>query len=500
MDISWRVLEELGADRFAAVRRQTIFDCCKWDPQVEDVATLAPFPFVLKRDAWLNLSEWAERLAREALLMEGALLQRPELHRELGLPRAVCTALRGLGNPGQPAASPRVMRFDFHFTTEGWRISEANTDVPGGFNEASGFTRLMAGHYPGTELCGDPAQALADAIRSRAGEGATVALIHATGFIDDRQVMTFLGRHFERCGLRTVLAGPDHLRWRERRAFVASDWFSGPVDFVFRFFPGEWLPQLPRPCGWPHLFGDCDTPLCNPATALLTQSKRLPLVWDRLGTSLVTWRQMLPETRDVRDVTGRAWPEWVLKPVLGRVGDSIGLHGATSAKDWTLIRRSARWHPRAWVAQRRFEVVPIETAAGPVFPCLGVYTIGGRAAGVYGRIARNGLIDYRAQDIAVLKECVCPVARESRVPSQPAHDPAPSLHPAPHPTGTGCLGDGRGLPKLLSRLAPLNLAGGDSLSPGSGDEPSPPRASWAEEAAGFHGFHAQQAIGYERFP
>ena len=47
MDIPWRVLEELEADPFAALRRQAIFDCCKWDPQVEDVATLAPFPIVL---------------------------------------------------------------------------------------------------------------------------------------------------------------------------------------------------------------------------------------------------------------------------------------------------------------------------------------------------------------------------------------------------------------------------------------------------------------------
>ena len=442
MDTLWRVLEELDDGQFAAVRRQTIFDCCKWDPQVEDVATLAAFPLVLKRDAWLSLAGWAERLAQEALSMEHALLQKPALHGELGLPRAVCKVLRRLADPGQLASAPRVMRFDFHHTTEGWRISEANTDVPGGFNEASGFTRLMAGNYPGTELCGDPAEALADAIRRRAGEGATVALVHATGFTDDRQVMTFLGRHFERCGLRTVLAGPDHLRWRERRAFIDSDWFSGAVDLVFRFFPGEWLPQLPRRCGWPHLFGDSGTPLCNPATALLTQSKRLPLVWDRLETSLPIWRQLLPETREVRDVAGHARTDWVLKPVLGRVGDSIGLPGATSEKDWTMIRRSARWYPRAWVAQRRFEVVPIETATGPVFPCLGVYTIGGRAAGIYGRIARNRLIDYRAQDIAVLKECVHPVGLVSRF--QPRNEPDPSPQPSPHPMGRGCPEDGRG--------------------------------------------------------
>jgi len=36
------------------------------------------------------------------------------------------------------------MRFDFHWTTEGFRISEVNADVPGGFSESSAFPALMA--------------------------------------------------------------------------------------------------------------------------------------------------------------------------------------------------------------------------------------------------------------------------------------------------------------------------------------------------------------------
>jgi glutathionylspermidine synthase len=301
------------------------------------------------------------------------------------------------------------MRFDFHFTSEGWRISEGNTDVPGGFNEASGFTRLLAQHYRGTETCGDPASALAHAILRRVGEGAMIAMVHATGFTDDRQVMAFLGLHFEGCGLRSVLASPDHLRWRERRVFMESQWHSGPVDLAVRFFPAEWLPDLPSRCGWHHLFGNSETPLCNPATALLTQSKRLPLVWDGLDVRLPAWRRLLPETRDIRDIQVDNRRDWVWKPALGRVGDSIGLSGVTSEKDLTWIRHNALRHPRAWIAQRRFEIVPIETADGLLFPCFGVYTIDGRAAGVYGRIGRNRLIDYRAQDIVVLKDLADPI-------------------------------------------------------------------------------------------
>jgi hypothetical protein len=36
--------------------------------------------------------------------------------------------------------------------------------------------------------------------------------------------------------------------------------------------------------------------------------------------------------------------------------------------------------------------------------CLGVYTIDGRAAGIYGRMAPRPLIDDRAEDVAVLVE------------------------------------------------------------------------------------------------
>jgi hypothetical protein len=39
------------------------------------------------------------------------------------------------------------MRFDFHFSEEGWRISEVNCDVPGGLNEASGFPAIIESYY-----------------------------------------------------------------------------------------------------------------------------------------------------------------------------------------------------------------------------------------------------------------------------------------------------------------------------------------------------------------
>lgn len=402
MQTPWQPAAPLDSALFEEVRRKAIFDCCKWDTQVEDVATLADFPLVMRATAWNELCALAEQLAEETVAAEGEIRRKTRLHQKLGLPRAIRRVLRKCPDADGSLEPLRVMRFDFHFTTEGWRISEANTDVPGGFNEASGFTALMANHFGTAEASGDPVARLVDAIARATGPDGVVALVHATAFTDDRQVMVFLAHQLERRGLRAWLVGPDHLRWREGRVFIESDWCSEPVDFVFRFFPAEWLPDLPRRCGWAHFFHGAQTPLCNPATALLTQSKRFPLVWDSLETDLPTWRTLLPETHDPRDVDWRTSHGWVLKPAFGRVGELIGFPGVTAEKDWELIRRGARWHAGHWVAQRRFEAVPVKTDRGSYFPCIGVYTIDGTAAGAYGRIARHPVINHCAQDIAVL--------------------------------------------------------------------------------------------------
>ena len=400
----WQAGKSLSAEAQAGIRRRAIFECCKWDPQVEDVCTLAPAPLIISRQVWRELAELASRLAAETLAMEAELLQRPELHGQLALPRALRKHLRRA--QAFPSADPavRVMRFDFHWTTEGWSISETNSDVPGGFVEAGGVAALVAEHFNGTELPGNPTVALTEAFRRKAGAEARVGLVHATAFTDDRQVMVYLARHLERAGLHPHLVAPDHLVWRDDRPALPAEWGASPLDLLFRFFPAEWLPDLPARSAWPHLLGRARVPLCNPATALLTQSKRLPLVWDQLQTPHPTWLALLPETRDPREVNWQLSNEWVVKPALGRVGDLVGIVGVTRETEWRGIRPWLRWHASHWVAQRRFAAVPVTLADQPGFPCLGVYTVGTEACGIYGRIARRPLIDHSAQDIAVLLE------------------------------------------------------------------------------------------------
>jgi glutathionylspermidine synthase len=350
---------------------------------------------------WRELVSSAELLAGEVLAAETELRSRPDLHGRLGLPRALKRVL-GRSHGEDTVGVARLVRFDFHHTTDGWRISEANSDVPGGLNEASGLSTLMAEHYPGTAPAGDAAGAYACVMRTSLPAGAHVALVHATAYSDDRQVMTYLARRFAASGMRTSLISPAHLRWQGGRARLDTAWSSAPVDALVRFFPGEWLPNLPSACGWSRFFAGGSTPVSNPASAILTQSKRFPLTWEALRTPMPTWRALLPETRDPREVPWRDSDEWVLKPALGRVGEDIAMRGVTEARQLKRLTRDARWFPSNWVAQRRFTATALRVHGMDVYPSIGIYTIDGHAAGAYGRIAAQPLIDGRARDAAVL--------------------------------------------------------------------------------------------------
>jgi glutathionylspermidine synthase len=260
----------------------------------------------------------------------------------------------------------------------------------------------VAGHVPGARAAGDVADSYARAALASLREHPHVALVHATAYSDDRQVMTYVARRLEDRGARVSLVSPAHLRWRHGHATLETDWTSGSVDAILRFYPGEWMPNLPRACGWTSFFAGTQTPVSNPATALLTQSKRFPLTWDALRTPLPVWRALLPETRDPRDVRWQGSSDWVVKPALGRVGEDVAMAGVTPAQESTRIARDVRRHPSHWVAQRRFAATPLIVDGVERYPGSGVYTVNGRVAGAYGRIAERPLIDARARDAAVL--------------------------------------------------------------------------------------------------
>lgn len=407
MSSPWLQPITLDETAYRELRMRMMFEHFKLDPQAEDVSALSRVALVLDARAWEDLRAMAEALAQETLAAERELLGRPELWRRLAIPWPVRRVLRH-GNACPSAA--RVMRFDFHYTSEGWRVSEVNSDVPGGFIEGSAFTRLVAEHAEHKYVPGDPAGRYAQSIALAAPSG-HIALVHATGYMDDRQVMLYLSRELALRGCRTTLCSPDMVDWEQDRP-----------DLIVRFFPAEWLPNLPRAAHWQRFFRACEIPQSNPGYALLSQSKRLPLVWDHLATPMSQWKRLLPETRELIAIRDEPQDSWVLKPAMGRVGDGILMQGATPAREARSIRRWSRWFPRYWIAQRRFRTVPVETANGLLYPCLGVYTVDGIAAGAYARVAPTPLIDARASDAAVLLARPVVASRRSSAPAASFHE------------------------------------------------------------------------------
>lgn len=390
----------LSAEIFSAIRRRAALEGCKWDPQVGDVSTLAPFPLVMKRALWEHLAAQAERLSAESVAAEMEVARRPDLVAMLGLPRALRKVL--LENTPLTPAAGCVMRFDFHPTTDGWRISEANSDVPGGYCEASHFTATMAEHFPALRPAGDPAAAWTAVLASAAGPRGVVALLSAPGYMEDHQVIAFLAARLRERGCQTHLASPQQLTWRHGYASLETAWYRGPVNVVVRFYQAEWVSRLPMKSGWKQFFRGGRTPVASPPLAAISESKRFPLVWEGLATPLPTWRALLPESRDPRDVPWADDPAWLLKTAMCNNGDSVNIRELLSPSAWRKTRWQALFSPGQWVAQRRFHSVSVSTPIGPRHVCIGIYTVDGRAAGAYARLSEKSVIDFAAVDVALL--------------------------------------------------------------------------------------------------
>jgi len=392
-------LGDIPADRYSDYRYEVIFRGYKWDPQVGDANTVARQAVLIRRDEMERLEDWAEKLSEETARLEDALLQDLRLAKELGLPRKILKPLHRLEGYRRERCDRRcrhvrLMRFDFHPTMDGWAVSEVNSDVPGGLAEASLLPGIAARFFPGYSARNDVADRLIEAFRKRIPPDGAVAFVHATSYADDRQVMQFLADRFRDAGHGAILAAPDHIRFRGGRAESIAEGSEGPLSGIVRFFPLEWLANLPRNSGWEGYF-DAETVSCNHPAAILAQSKRLPLLWDRLGVDVPAWRELLPATVDPRSAHGEGW---IWKPALGRVGEGVAIPEAISAKELRRIGRAARRYPGEWVAQRRFDSAPL----GGCHLCVGVFTVDGKRAGAYGRLSPRPRIDAGAQDIPLL--------------------------------------------------------------------------------------------------
>jgi glutathionylspermidine synthase len=402
--LPWTAGNPLTAKEWSAYRSQLASESLKHDIPPADYYLPLDFPLVLPHKEWQRLAVIAEKLTSEVLAAERELVLRTDLHKRLGLPASIRdvlgTAKEG-GAEDERFGAARYMRFDFHLTSEGLRISEVNADTLGGFNVASLFTELMATYYSPHSRSPDPVLAHAKAVRQAVGVGGLVAIVRRTVHARDCEAK-YMAAELRKQGLQSVIVSPGDLTWRSSRAWITRGDVRGAPDLLIRFLDAEWLPKLRPGSLWKRWFRGSQTIMSNPGTSILIQSKRLPVVWDELKTAMPTWRSMIPKTRCPSELRDMREDEWVLKSAFGRVGRGVAIKGISSGRGYKEAARQARRHPYAWVAQRRFEMLPIETARGRRHICLGVFTVNGKAAGAYARSAKNALIGLDAKDVVVL--------------------------------------------------------------------------------------------------
>ena len=398
-------LVTIPEEKYDEYRLDAIFDCYKWDPQFLDNNTVARHALVLTREEYKEVAKLTEELDKETIAAEQFLNENLSMAKPLALPKAIKKKLERMSNY-DPKKHIRLMRYDFHPTVDGtWAISEVNSDVPGGFAEASLLPKLAIKTLGNKEYKSiDFGEILADSIEKKIKKNGTIMFVHCTSYSDDRQVMQFIGDKMEKRGYKSLYGAADHLKFVDNEAISILDGNEGKVDCIFRFTPLEWLRAI-KIKTWDGYF-DTVTPSCNHPVAIFAQTKRFPLVWDKLeenGIKLDTWRKLLPDTIEVKDAKGKEG--YIYKPACGRVGEKISIKEACDDEEYNLIMKDVKKYPKNYLAQKQFmSKALISEEADEYHVCLGSYTVDGKHAGFYARISKKKRIDSGAMDIPVLIE------------------------------------------------------------------------------------------------
>jgi len=365
-------------------RLDVMFEGYKWDLQAGVQSTINNAVILLERECIDFLAESAVALYYETVSMERTLKNRPDLALHMGISEKMADALyECIYNPEEHI---RMMRFDFHPTTTGWQISEVNSDVPAGYAEASVLPGLAERYFKGYEQSSNFGDILGARFTELTPPGSTIAYLHDTHTVEDYQVLRFMGDLLERRGFNSLYADPAHLKWEHGKAVN--------IGAIMRYYPIEWL-EFSKYADW-RGFINAKTPSCNHPIALLTQSKRLPLVWDELGVDIPFWRRLLPKTECTTTMSKTYG--WIFKPAFGRVGEGINIPGTISKEENQDITKAAHEQPLQWVAQEMFESVLVEG----LHLNLGVFVVDGKFAGLYGRASKSLRIDTEASEIPVL--------------------------------------------------------------------------------------------------
>lgn len=385
-------------------------------------------PVVLSQEQAERLSIAAERVGALFNEVSEIVLEHPELLDEFfGLTpfqKAMWLASEGRWHG--------IARVDLFLCADGViRSCEMNSDTPSGEAEAVLLNQLLHPFHLNTA---DPntnfpevfwqmlvASHQARLVMDSSAHPVTlsfpqsVAIIYPTDLPEDLSMIAIYKRWLEDRGCRVTLGSPFNLVLdKQRRVTVMGE----PVDLILRHYKTDWWGE--REVVWTTQaeFLDPDpldrellllleaenegrVTVVNPFGSVVTQNKlAMALMWERqelFSAEAREWiTELIPETRRATklDLHQLKREEWVLKSVYGCEGDTVICGAFAKPQDWQLAL--ATLIPRHWIAQRFFEVAPLQDSpAEPMLPNYGVYLLGGQAAGFYTRLSSKAT-DYSA--------------------------------------------------------------------------------------------------------
>ena len=393
----------LDAAEINHLRDRLRFDFCKWDVFHRGRDDLLPDALILGAEEHEQLVSIAQRCWQALRPMEAELARQPESLETIGIP----AGLRECMAQPQPTVG-RLTRCDFHLAVGGhWVITEFNEDGPGGLVESHGLHRVLdedfGERFSGLRPAGDLRPALLEAFAAYP----RIGLVYATGYSLDLQPMALLASWLREAGHEVALGSPANLHFDGSTACLLDQ----PIDAIYRYYPAEWLPDLPNAEAWQR--AQREVPMLNTVSALVAQSKCFYAAIEQQGLVRASPERALleahlPESRFLRadqlDTLTAERADWVLKGAFGRMGDTVLLGIGASPEQWRQRLEAALADTLPCAMQARFDAVPFWFSNGMAYPTVGLFLLDGEFAGYYSRVSPYPVIDINAHHVATLVE------------------------------------------------------------------------------------------------
>ena len=398
-------LLKIPENKYYDYKLNAMFDCYKWDTQFYDNTTLSKYVLILSQKENEEIIKLTEELDKETRKAEEYLNQNIQIAKKLALPKQILKQVPNMKKYNK-SQNIRLSRYDFHPDINNkWVVTEVNSDVPGGFAEASLLPELARNTLEMSDLNYISfGEKMVSVINKKLNKKGTIMMVHCTCFSDDRQVMQYMGDRLKKEGYNIIYGAADHINFKNKKAYSILENNNIEIDLIFRFTPLEWLIQM-KPRRWDGYFNTI-TQSCNHPISIYAQSKRFPFVWNYLekaGIEMKTWKSLLPETIEVKKLKKQS--NFIFKPIYGRVGEKISIKEACKGNEFEKILKDVKKHPKQYLAQKRFQSMPLKGENDTEYHiCIGSYTIEGMHAGYYARMNKYPRIDSFAEDIPVLIE------------------------------------------------------------------------------------------------